>query len=141
MSSNKNSIEESLKLTRRVAKEVMHWSELDIALRDDFEKRRLPDSVYPFFESFDGVLKYHPTPYHSKIFAPFENSADDLACFVYFLNNCPDSLGDALCLLNLVHFGRSSKNASFVPNDIVFSLSKYYLPGDLSTTALHFSSK
>lgn len=123
----------------RVAVEVMGWKQLDASLRDAFEKHILPASEYPFFEAFneDGVITYHPTPYHRETFSPSQKESDDIAVLMTLLSKKSASIESILATLHLKHHLRSMKEAGYTPSDLFYRFSRYYVTGDLSEIAIH----
>ena len=130
---------EQTSFDKRIAIEVMGWTQLDDALIEDFSKHTLPDRVYPFFEttSRKGILMYHPTPYHQQMYCPSICAEDDIAAFISLLGKQPEVLGSTLSILHFIHHQRAIQDAGFQPNDEYYRIAKYYKPGDLSTLALH----
>lgn len=123
----------------RVAVEVMGWRQLDVSLKDAFEKHILPASEYPFFETFndDGVITYHPTPYHRETFSPTQNENDDIAVLMTLLSKKSASVESILATLHLKHHLRSMKEAGYTPSDLFYRFSRYYVTGDLAEIAIH----
>lgn len=130
---------EELKFNERVAIEVMGWSQLDESHRVDFERRVIPEKMFPFFETFskNGFIVYHPTAYHAQMFSPLSDAADDIASLITLLGKQPESLSSALSMLHLIHHKRALADASFVPSDEFYRIARYYKAGDFSTIALH----
>jgi len=122
----------------RVAQEVMGWRRLDDGLEIDFHNHVLPASSYPFFETLDnGIVTYHPSPYHTQMFSPSVCAEDDIATFVALLGGQSSSMEAALSMLHFIHHQRAMRDAAFQPSDEYYRVSRYYKPGDFATLSLH----
>jgi hypothetical protein len=122
-----------------IAEKIMGWTVLDSSLTDSFKSHTLPESVYPFYETFshNGVVTYHPTPYHSQVFSPSAFPNDDNAVFITHIANHSEQLQELLSTLSLIHHLRSIKEAGYHPRDNYYKVSKYYRPGDFSLAIWH----
>ena len=121
--------EEQVKFDERIAKEVMGWKKLDDSLLESLERHILPESEYPFYivTQTNGILVYHPTPYHKQMFSPSYSAEDDLATLITLLRKQPESLSTILSTLHFIHRQRGVRNAGFQPEDEFYRIARYYM--------------
>jgi hypothetical protein len=126
-----------------IAENVMGWKRLDSSLQAQFEQHILPDSTYPFYETFGGkgIVNYHPTPYHGIMFSPSINYSDDVAVLTTYLSKHPEQLNEILTTLHFIQHQRSLKDSGFNPSDDYYRATNYYRIGDFSTAIWHSLKK
>ena len=134
---------EQIAFDERIAQEVMGWKKLDDSLMDALERHVLPESEYPFYiiNPTNGVLVYHPTPYHKQMFSPSYSAEDDITTLITLLRKQPKSLSTILSTLHFIHRQRGVRSAGFQPEDEFYRTARNYKSGDLATVALHVIDK
>lgn len=122
-----------------IAEKIMGWKPLDPSLQLQLEQHILPESTYPFYETFSekGIVTYHPTPYHANMFSPSISSSDDTAVFLMYISKYPEQLQELITTLHFIHHQRSLKDVGFNPTDSYYRVTKYYRAGDFSTAIWH----